>query len=480
MRCRVSKFIVPFGTPGGPSNDFVHTLLYVTYCRRGVQDRYGSCQYTVVIYKGITLTAASLIVMCGATGIDRPAASGMPRQLPAYVSVDGKLSLADALSMAERYNPQLRVALAGVEAAQAGVTTAKTWVNPTVTFGSLGRQQVLVRQAAFPGMLHGFNFNQPVELPMVRSTRIRAAEVQTRASEWSLAVTRLSLRGAVKQSYFEALRQKEAVAVAEGNLKLLEDLRRRIEVQVNVGEVARLELTRADAEVASARIQVRSAELRHSAALSQLSAAIGAPVRGLQLEADLDPPEVLPPLSDLQGEMLARHPSMGLVDSQVRRAEATVASEKAQRIPQPSFWMDWFQQPEAAQYRFGVTIPIPIFNRRQGPIAEALAERRRATSSADQQRVQLTAALEQAYNMYQVANQQVEMFETGTLREAEAAVRAAQAAFKFGERGIIEVLDAQRVLRAAQQEYLNARYDRQQALIELEQLRVVDLGGDQR
>jgi outer membrane protein, heavy metal efflux system len=78
--------------------------------------------------------------------------------------------------------------------------------------------------------------------------------------------------------------------------------------------------------------------------------------------------------------------------------------------------------------------------------------------------------------MYQVANQQVEIFETGTLLSAEAAVRAAQAAFKFGERGIIEVLDAQRVLRAAQLEYLNAKYDRQQALTQLEQLRVVDPG----
>ena len=41
---------------------------------------------------------------------------------------------------------------------------------------------------------------------------------------------------------------------------------RRIQVQVNVGEAARLELTRAEAEVASARIAVRSAELRQAAA----------------------------------------------------------------------------------------------------------------------------------------------------------------------------------------------------------------------
>lgn len=369
----------------------------------------------------------------------------------------------------------MRAALAGVEGAQASVSTARAWANPTITFGSLGRQHALM-SAGVPGMMHGINFTQPVELPTVRASRIRAAQYQRQGSEWSLAQTRLAIRGAVKQSFYEALRRRGAVEVAKENLALLEDLRRRIEVQVNVGEAARLELTRAEAELSSARIQVQSAELRYAAAVSSLSAAIGAPVGKLHLEAQLDPPELLPPLSELHAGMMGRHPTMALADTQIRRADALVANEKAQRIPQPSFWMDWLHQPDVAQYRFGVTVNVPIFNRREGPIAEALAQKRQATAQADQRRLELTAALEQAYNLYQIASQQVEIFQEGTLRQAEAAVRAAQAAFKFGERGIIEVLDAQRVLRAAQLEYLNAQYDRQQALIELEQLRVVDLG----
>jgi cobalt-zinc-cadmium efflux system outer membrane protein len=430
-----------------------------------------------VIRKLTCLLAVSSLAVCGSEAIEPPVSGGAQRRLPPFISLEGKLTLADALSMAERFNPQLRASLAGVERAQAGVSSARAWLNPTLTFGSLGRQRVLVQAAAYPGMLHGLNITQPVELPLVRSSRIRAAQIGRETSEWELAETRLQLRGVVKQTFYEALRQEGAVAVAKGNLDLLEDLRRRIEVQVDVGEAARLELTRAEAELASARIQVQSAELRLAAAKSSLSAAIGAPIGKLELEADLDPPANLPPLESLRSDMLARHPTLALADAEIRRADATVASEKAQRIPQPSLWMDWFQQPEAAQYRFGITIPIPILNRREGPIAEALASRRQASAVADQRRLQLTAALEQAYNLYQVANQQVEIFETGTLRQAEAAVRAAQAAFKFGERGIMEVLDAQRVLRAAQLEYLNAKYDRQHALVDLEQLRVVDLGG---
>jgi cobalt-zinc-cadmium efflux system outer membrane protein len=76
--------------------------------------------------------------------------------------------------------------------------------------------------------------------------------------------------------------------------------------------------------------------------------------------------------------------------------------------------------------------------------------------------------------MYEVATQQLVAFEDGVLREAEAAVKAAEAAYRFGERGILDVLDAQRVLRTVRTDYLNAQYDLQAALIEIEQLRAVD------
>ncbi len=386
------------------------------------------------------------------------------------------VTLAEVLALAERNNPQLRAASAVVEGAEAGIVTAGAHPNPTLTFGSLGRQQVLLRSAAIPGMLHGFNFAQPVELPSVRSARIQAATVRRQSSQIALSEVRLAVRGAVKQAFFDALRRKRESELARGVVDLLEDLRRRIRVQVDVGEAARLELTRAEAEVASARIGARAAELRFSAALSALYAAVGAPLGAVEPEGDLEPQQILPSLDELQQEMLSKHPALAVAASEIRLAEAQIASEKAQRIPTPSFWADWFQQPEAAQYRFGVSIPVPLWDRRQGPIAEAAAARRQAAATAQSRRVQLLAALERAYNIYQVADQQVQIAEAGTLRQAEAAVEAAQAAFKLGERGIIEVLDAQRVLRSARLDYLNAQFDRQQALLELEQLRAIDLG----
>jgi outer membrane protein TolC len=107
------------------------------------------------------------------------------------------LTLDEALALAERHNPQLRAASAGIEGAEAGIVTASAYQNPTITFGSLGRQQALLPSAAIPGMLHGLNFSQTVDMPVVRSTRIRAATVRKQGAEFDLAESRLAVRGAV-------------------------------------------------------------------------------------------------------------------------------------------------------------------------------------------------------------------------------------------------------------------------------------------
>jgi cobalt-zinc-cadmium efflux system outer membrane protein len=69
----------------------------------------------------------------------------------------------------------------------------------------------------------------------------------------------------------------------------------------------------------------------------------------------------------------------------------------------------------------------------------------------------------------------VQAFEGGLLRQAQQSLRVAEAAYRFGERGIIEYLDAQRTLRLVRQDYANALFEARYALIELERLIGTDL-----
>jgi cobalt-zinc-cadmium efflux system outer membrane protein len=386
------------------------------------------------------------------------------------------LTLDDALALAEQYNPQLSVAGAQVQAARAGIVTAKTRPNPDVNY--LGGPQNSRLPSAVTGLLQHWGYSQLIELPKIRRTRIELAQIGQEATERALDETRLVVRGAVKQIFYQALRRRGEVELAEEALKLVQDLRQRVAVQVEVGEAGQLELTRAEAEVAQAQTFLRSAQLREVTALAELRAVVSGPLpENIMPQGQLDPAIILPPMDELQQLMYSRHPAMARAGSEVRRSRARLQTEIALRTPQPYWIAEYEQMPDLRFFRTGVSITLPFFNRRQGPIAEATAGVTAATSSVSALQLELRSALERAYGSYQVANQQILSFEQGLLRGAQAALDAAEAAFRFGERGIIEVLDAQRVLRSIRLDYLNAQYDRQAALIGLEQLRAIDLGG---
>ena len=185
------------------------------------------------------------------------------------------LTLREALDLAERNHPQLQVATDRLNQANAGIQTARAYLNPELSFGSLGHQRS-IQPGTLPGWLHGFTFSQTFELPQLRRSRIAAAQLGRASSQYALDEDRLIIRGMVQQSFFEALRRKGEIQLAQENLRLLQELQRRIRVQYEVGEASRLELTRADTEVSVAAVQAQSAERRYSTALADLHAAIGA------------------------------------------------------------------------------------------------------------------------------------------------------------------------------------------------------------
>ena len=129
--------------------------------------------------------------------------------------------------------------------------------------------------------------------------------------------------------------------------------------------------------------------------------------------------------------------------------------------------------------QFGVVVTVPLWDRRKGPIGEATAQLSRAKNELESQEFSLAKALEVAYQQYEIAQTQVVALESGILKQAEAAVKVVEAAYRFGERGFLDVLDARRVFRAARAELIAARYELASAWVEIERLRAIPGGKEQ-
>lgn len=195
--------------------------------------------------------------------------------VPLAVPAAETLTLERSLELAERHSPRLQIALAEVERARGGITTARAYPNPELEFLTGG-----VR-ARVPGISSGqgtsISVGQPIDLPNHRAPRIRAAEAGLEGSRYAMQEARLLLRADVKQAFYIVLRRRAEYELALDNQKLLEQIKNRIELRVKVGEGARFELVRSEAELSSAVNQTNSAKLRVTQALAQLRILIGAP-----------------------------------------------------------------------------------------------------------------------------------------------------------------------------------------------------------
>ena len=384
------------------------------------------------------------------------------------------LTLDQALSEAQRNSPKLRGAAAGIQRAQAATITAQSYTNPSVEMYQ-GRQYARpIATPGVPGLLQHYAAYQTVEIPSERAARREVARSAVLSSRFGHQGLLLSVVAEVKQAFYTVLRRREEVSHTQENLQLVEDLRRRVAVEVDVGEKGRLELTRAEAELARARFAVRSAQLELANSIALLRVSIAAPA-----DASLDPIGTLeariklPPLTELRERVYATHPALAQTRADIHTAQAQVNEERALRIPRPIAFAEFENQPDLRYWRAGITVPLPLWDRRRGQIAQGKAEVAQSTATLTQRQLELTSSLERAYEQYELADQQVESLESGELHAAESAVEGAKAAYRFGERGIVEVLDAQRVLQAVRGDLVDAQFARQSARIDLEELGAV-------
>jgi cobalt-zinc-cadmium efflux system outer membrane protein len=222
---------------------------------------------------------------------------------------------------------------------------------------------------------------------------------------------------------------------------------------------------------------VRSAQLEYANSIALLRVAIAAPAdANLDPRGEFEPRMPLPPLKAVREDVLRTHPAVAQTKADIQTSVAVLARERALRIPQPTAFAEYENQPDLSFWRAGVTIPIPLWDRRKGQIGEAKAAISQSTAVLDQRRLELISALERAYEQYQLADQQATSLEAGSLHAAVSAVEAAKSAYRFGERGIVEVLDAQRVLQSVRADLLDAQFARQAALVDLEELGAIVSG----
>lgn len=367
-------------------------------------------------------------------------------------------------------NGEVLAAQAQVRASEAAVTGAAAYPNPELELqGGQDRARVAGVTA---GANRALFVTQRIENPALRSARIGAAEAGVVVNRSGLERVRADVAAAMRVRAFELLLRQEEALAAKRDLTLLEDVQSRVKVRVDVGEAARYELIKADSEVLAARSRAEAASLNaQRARLALVQLAGGRLQPDFTVAASLLDPVRLSDLAGLRQQALEANPDVAGLQAELARAQLRTSQERATVLPSLQIKLGQQQDAEIRSNIAGVNLAIPLFDRRRGPIAEAVAETERVRAKLAFRRFEIGQQIESAWQAKQIAQRKVEMFEGGVVKEAEAALRVAQAAYRFGERGLLDVLDAQRVLRGVRAELLQARFELHAAAAEIDRLR---------
>ena len=302
-------------------------------------------------------------------------------------------------------NGLVQAARSQIEMAKAGVVAASAFLNPevTVTAGPDSNRYSLAVTGP-TSMQRSVTVSQPIENPFMRSARINASEAAVDASRASFDQVRADLAAQLRVRAFELLLRQEQAEMEQGIYELVEDVRRRIAINVERGEVARFELIRAETEVQSALNRAQAAQLtvqRARLALMQLTA--GAMPSDFEINASLKDPVQLPPLEALRQEVPAVNPDVLRLQAEQERANERIKQEKAAVLPQINVLYTNYQDAQFTSNIAGANVRIPIFYRRRGEIDTAIYDSARIRETLEFRRYEISQLFESAWQALQIA-----------------------------------------------------------------------------
>lgn len=378
---------------------------------------------------------------------------------PALAQAGSVLTLPEALARAEAQAPALAEAKAGVDAARGRTQQAGVIPNPEA--------RLEVENFAGSGLYSGLEqaettlaIAQTIEMGGKRESRIAAGNAEVVAAETRQTIARADLNLEVRRLFAIALASREQVSLAQGALDRARDLARVAQTLVDAGREPPLRALRARSAAAEAEAEFQRVSAEDSSARAALAALLGDTIAPTAIvgtfETLTDAPRLVDPTETLDVRLaLAEAESARAIVSRERAAASTDFTAE--------LGVKRFEDSRDTAVVFGLSMPIPIFDRNQGNIAAASADVNAANARQLRALAEAVRRMNEADSVLRAAQARVATLETSAVPAANEALELARAGFEAGRFTLLDVLDAEEAFASAQSALIDARRDRANA-----------------
>jgi cobalt-zinc-cadmium efflux system outer membrane protein len=395
----------------------------------------------------------------------RPASQEAPEPVVVEPAEEPKLRLDDFVSLAEANSPTLTSASASIAAAQGIALQEGLYPNPRLDLFS---PQLNGDESQYAGQLTQ-EFVTKGKLKLQRQAALRDVS----KAHLAYLRARFDLVTEVRRRFYTVLAGQWRVEVLTGLVGVLQKSRDIADRTHKSGFGTRTDVVLLEIELQNAEVNLQNARTQLHGERRQLAAAIGQPE---MLVGDVagDLMAVLPGIFTTEASVasVTQHTNVLSAAQEIERSQIRLKRACVEPYPNVSFSAGlMLQASEPYQMgMFGVSLPIPVWNRNQGNIAAAHAEVGKAMAGFSVTQNELTKDLAGALARYRAAQQLVDRYEQRILPAAEEARKIIEAGYDQGEFDFLRVLQAQRTLVETNLGYVKAQEDRWSAAAEVANL----------
>jgi outer membrane protein len=406
---------------------------------------------------------------------------------PAYAQAPAQsLTMEQAVEIAMRQQPSLRLARAQVEAARGRVDSVKTNLRPQVELSAgvdmSGGKGSDIRNVN-GGLSVGASANWRITDFGQTRAQVRAAELNVEAALAGTQTDVLDVRTNVELTYLEAVARARAVTVSETTVKSeethLDQAKRFVAAQAKDP----IEVVQAQARAANARAALAEAQANAARALANLRSAIGwvDPTQTLAIGQTwpTSPPDASPPaLPALVETARAKRPELVQLDREVAAAEANIDVAAMSRRPVLSATARTSYAPGASYaentmtgrfvsdfdashptWSVGLNLSWLLYDggRQDADLRVARANRESALAQRDVLLLQMTTQLDATRATIESARVSI-IASTEAVTAARAQLKLAEARYAQGLGSQIEITDAQTAVTTAEGNLITAEW----------------------
>jgi len=373
-----------------------------------------------------------------------------------------RLTLQEALDLADKQNLDLAAARRQRAVALAGIQVAKERPNPTANFTAL-------RDEPHEGLF----FDQPIEIGGKRGRRIEVARQEGAVTEVEIATLARQVRMNTREAYYAAAfarAESERLSRVVGLTKRLEQIAKD---RFNAGDVAQLEVLQSGLEASRAEADLEVARQREVVSLSELNALLNEPAtKSWELAGTLEDATPTARLEDLVGRAYQSNPDLQHLGGEKKVEDSRRSLLKAERVP--DLVLDAgidFNAPRDFRYgpRSQVSMNLPIFTRNQGEIAQSIANSRVLDAETAATERSVSARVESAFYDLEAQRTQVRLYHDRLLPVARQLESMAEESYRAGKTGILTAIQAQQDVQSVESSYLQSLQQLQNLYADLEE-----------